>query len=819
MDIQGYILDHWKEKMKPETPVLIIYDKENIYHDLLPLAEERGYKVIDTTKGLLHARLSASRFWRDELSLDKETRMIIYRNKQMPANDRGWVEEPFSAFVKGAEVFPYGPQDDFKNICRTFLPTKMTELERLFATGSTTFNMINALLDGTVYPELEQLTGGKSFAEMTVGLLSQSSYHNMQWMQEWQRFADIQFPGLQANDVSLDKVQEKLWSYLLFSEFVFDLPEEIPNSMKSIAKAPIELKDKIYLVCDKLRNQQNLREIYVRMANKIAEQLHLQNVFAKVKHLGERVTFCFENVVEYERFINNVKEGRLNEAYSLYRKNIDGVWNQEDAEVATFWKLAKHLLTLTDCINHGIKSDGNLAELIKWYTDRGCEADFAFRRFHTEKMGAISIPKQAKDLTDILNTRYREFTERSVKIYQQKAEELKDLSSAKNQGGVEKVYPALKEGKRVVFVMVDAFRYEMGKDFSKSIKHNYTNGIDCVAKVSFLPSVTRFGMASHLGDVTLDLQEGKLQPLVDGASIIIPDDRISYLKNKTGAEIQDVRLEDFDPTAINENTRLLVVRSVGIDVAGENDMLNGLAAMEHEMNKLARLLDDCRRLKFDLAVLVADHGFMIQPVFKVGDLINKPVGSDIVLEESRMMAGNLNESENTLSFTPAQLGINTAVMKFCYARGFTVFRRGEVYYHEGLSLQENIVPMICVRLQEEIERHEFTIQLRYKNQMEGTIYSRRPIIDINIYFDDLFANDVNIRLKIVGDSGIVIGKPEESKFYNNVTELVNLPAGVSKVRQPISIDDEYVGTSVVVTALNAETNATLSTLKLDFENN
>ena len=184
-----------------------------------------------------------------------------------------------------------------------------------------------------------------------------------------------------------------------------------------------------------------------------------------------------------------------------------------------------------------------------------------------------------------------------------------------------------------------------------------------------------------------------------------------------------------------------MVRSVDIDVAGEKEKLNGLATMENEMNKLARLLVDCRRLKFDLAVLVADHGFMIQPVFRVGDQICKPAGSDIVLEESRMIAGNLNESENTLSFTPAQLGLNDAVMKFCFAKGFTVFKRGEVYYHEGLSLQENIVPMISVRLQEEKERHEFAIQLRYKDQMGGTVYSRRPIIDINIYFEDLFVDD------------------------------------------------------------------------------
>lgn len=818
MDIQGYIFDHWKEKMKPETPVLIIYDKQGIYYDLLPLAAEKGFKVIDTATGLLHARLSASRFWCNELSLDKETRLIIYRNKQMPTDQRGWVEEPFSAFVKGAAIFPFGPQDDYLYLCRTFLPTKLTELDQLFASGSTSFNMINALLDGAVYPELEQLTGGKSVAEITVGLLSQTTCDNMQWMQEWQRFADIQFPGLTTHGVSLFDVQQSLWAYLLFSEFVFDLPEALPDSMKSIAMAPFELKDKVYLVCDKLRNQLNLRETYVRMANKIAEQFHLSDAFNKVKHLGERVTFSFENVVEYERFLNHVKEGNQNEAYALYRKNVDGVWYQEDVEVASFWKLAKQVLSLTDCINRGVKSDGNLSEVIAWYADGGCDADFAFRRFHTEKMGAFNLPKQVKDLTDMLNYRYREFTERSVKVYQQKAEELKSLSTAKNQGCVEIVYPALKEGKRVVFVMVDAFRYEMGKHFCQSIEQRFPGNIDCEAKVSFLPSITRFGMANHLGDIVLEQQEGKLQPLIDGITITTPDDRINYLKNKTGVVIQDVRLEDFVPTLINENTRLLVVRSVGIDVAGENDKLNGLAAIDREMIQLARLLDDCRRMKFDLAVLVADHGFMLQPAFSVSDVINKPVGSDLLLEESRLLAGNLNASEDTLSFTPAQLGIHAAFMKCCFAKAFTVFRRGEVYFHEGLSLQENIVPMISVRLQKEKERHTFTIKLRYKEKEVGTVYSRRPIIDINIHSDDLFNDDVSLRLKITGDNGMMIGHLEESKFYNSMTELVNIPAGASKVRQPISIDDEYVGNSILVSALDAETNATLSTITLDFEN-
>lgn len=68
MDIQGYIIDHWLGKMSAEKPVLIIYDRNALYHSVLPLAEEKGVKVIDTTKGLLHARLAASRFWCGELA-------------------------------------------------------------------------------------------------------------------------------------------------------------------------------------------------------------------------------------------------------------------------------------------------------------------------------------------------------------------------------------------------------------------------------------------------------------------------------------------------------------------------------------------------------------------------------------------------------------------------------------------------------------------------------------------------------------------------------------------------------------------------------
>ena len=818
MDIQGYILDRWLAKMKAETPVLTIYDKDGLYYDILPLAVAKGVKVIDTTKGHLHARLAASRFWSNELSLNKESRMIIYRRRAMPTNNRDWVEEPFVCFIKGGVMFPFGAEDRYENICTSFIsPTKQKELKQLFANGTTSFNMINALLEGAAFPGLEQLTGGKSTIEITVNLLSLSSCEDMKWKGEWEKFAEIQYPSLDASGLSLKDIQIKLWSYLLFSEFVFDLPEALPANLQSVSAAPVEMKDKVYLICDKLRNQINLRETYVKYANKTAEQLNLSEIFNKSKHLGNRVTFGFENCVEYDRFIAYIKEGKQEDARKLYTKNINDVWSQEDAEVSLFWKLASQALHLVDCVNKGFKSDGTLQELVDWYAKTGCDADYAFRRFHTERLGAINTPKQVKELADFVNLRYQEFTGRAVKVYQNSIKQLKDCSNLKNQGCIQEVYPALQLGKRVVFVMVDAFRYEMGKNFAQSIEKRFRDRVKCEPKISYLPSVTRFGMANHLNHISVDVQSGKLLPMIDSKVIALPEDRISYLRSKTAIEVQDIRLEDFDSSAINVNTQLLVVRSVGIDSAGENDKLNGLASMDREIIRLARLIDDCKRMEFDMAVFVADHGFMLLPAFNAGNLIPKPAGSDIVLEESRVLAGNLNESPDTISFTPEQLGEDIAVMKLSYAKDFTVFKRGEVYFHEGLSLQENVVPVITVNLKEEKEKTEFNLSLKYKGKTNGTIFTRRPIINIEAQFTNLFAEGVNIKLKVTGDDNQEIGIPE-GMLFNEVTECIEISPSIEQCRQLISIDDEYQGSTITITALDAETNATLSTIKLNFEN-
>ena len=819
MDIQGYIIDHWLEHMDPEHPVLTVYDAEGRYADLLPLAEQRGVKVIDTTANLLHARLSASLFWREHLSATGSERMIIYRKRNIPSNNnnREWVEEPYAGFTVGGNIFPNGPRDEYLYLCKSFLPNKQKEVDELFAAGSTSFNTINALLDGAAYPELEQMTGGKSLAEMVVGLLTQTECPDLKWLTEWKKLAAIHFPGLIADGATLQGVQMSLWAYLLFSEFVFDLPEALPDSLKSVPMAKEESKENIYLICDKLRNQKNLRETYVRMANRTAQALHLDEVFAKAKHLGERVTFAFENRVEYASFIDHIKKGEFDMAYTLLHKNQQDVWCEEDKDVSVFWQLAEHVLDICRQASQGIDYDNTLIGLVTWYDKKGYIADEAFRRFHTELLNIVNHTRYIKELTEIMDSRYRDSNDRAVKEYQAHITEVIDNLEMKNQGCPQIVYPALAEGKRVVLAMVDGLRYEMGMCFKRSIESRYKERIECHPRIATFPTVTRFGMAAHLDDITLCVEDKKLQPMVNDKIVKLPEDRIAYLKEKTGVEVQDMRLEDVKATSINDTTRLLVIRSLSIDSAGENEKLSGLPTMERELVNLARATEICKQKGFDLMVIVADHGYMLLPSFRQGDKIDKPVGSDVVLEESRVVAGNLNDSPYVISFTPEDLGINAPVMKFCYAKDFTSFVKGELYYHEGLSLQENVVPQISIQLQDTKKQQDYNVELAYKGKTSGTIYNLRPLIDINTTFADLFADDVHIVLLVTDEHGNQVGNPE-GRAYNDVTELIDIPTGATQLRQPLSISESYTGKVIVVKALDATTKAMLSEIKLNFEN-
>ena len=827
MDIQGYIVEHWLGKTSDTYPLLTIYDPTGFYEPLLAIAEAKGIMVFNTKKDRLQVRLDACDAWMKLMSKPTSERMLIYRPYAMPSSNNDKVQDPYSSLSQTGEVFPNGPTDNYMSMCKAFLPNKKAELDKLYDENNATFDNVNALLEGASYPALENLTGGKSPNEMTIGILSLRSCSSTGWMQEWKQLASRHYPGLDCSGSALEEIQKKLWQYILFSEFALDFPEDLPSSLTTVSRAKKENEEIIFNLCRKIRNQIDLRDDYIRYAEQIASELRLADLFSGKEDLGNIVTFAFENAVEYVRYIKSINSADIETASKILNTNIGSIWYQANPRVEAFWKLAFQMQRLMTCSIKGIPQDNDIQTLVKWYSESGWEADAAFRTFRTIEQQLEYTDTHIKELSQMMDSRYREFTSREVDAWQ-KSIEINGLSSCKNRviGAYDKyIKPDIKSGKKVVMIMADAFRYEMAVDFAmrmthaKSIEDLKENSlITCTPTISVVPSVTRFGMAALMPGAAKAYEmktcSGKLEPVINGNICSLVDQRVDIIRNEIGnTALYETQIKDFNTTEIGPNTKLIVVRSLAIDAAGESNSISGFQTMNSETKRFARVIEECKQFGFNTVYIFADHGFMMQPSFLPGDNLSKPVGTT-VLEERRCLAGKLAKPDNVISLTPEQIGVKADFDNIVFARGFAVFEKGKTYFHEGLSMQENIIPIVKIDISEPEKNVHFSLSMKYKGEEDAIIYIRRPKIDFSLAFDDLFGEEVKLKIIIADENGNIVGSPKESAFYNDTTQIMTIPDGTTSLGQFIEVFEDFNG-KFTVTALDPSTNATLAILKLE----
>ncbi len=825
MDIQGFIIDSWISRMSDKHPVLTVYDPEGKYTSLLPLAKDKGITVINTSQTPFAAYEQAFDCYLNKLGIDPEARMLIYRSKHIPATGYEKGNDPFYALSQIGECFPFGPNDDLLMISKRFLPNKIDEIDKLQAEGNISFNSINALQGGASYPVLENLTHGKSFKEMTLGLLRLESVADLSWMQEWKQLAENHYPGLNADCNSLATVQDNLWQYLLFSEFVLDLPTKLPDTMASIPMALPENKETIFDLCNGIRNRMDMREDYVRQANRISEKLHLAESFAKATNLGAVVTFAFENKVEYTCFNQAVSSGQYEQAAAMVAKNKQSIWYETDDSVRQFWNLANYARQLFAVIyaSKSIPADASFKDIAQWYASTGYKADNAFRHYMTIEQDISHVSPYINDLSKAVVEAYRSFTETEVQQYQQTvvSEGLQgEIGIQRNINAFNThIAPLLAQGKKVVLVMADAFRFEIGMEMVEKASPYFE--VSCVPSLCAMPPVTRFGMAALLPNaekMTLKPVEGKLQAFLDDKLIATPTERIAYIEQATKVKVYDMTSDTFDAASIPADTQLLVIRSTAIDTAGESSKRTdfGFSSMKTEINTIYRCIDECLKPErgFQYAFIMADHGFMMQPDYLHGDKITPPLGNQ-VLYERRCIAGDINPAPNVMLLEPQHLGIQTDVFRFAFAEGFGVFEKSCAYFHEGLSLQENIVPIVSLKRIEHEQSH-FTASLSYKGKQSGTVRILNPSIQIEITTDELFSNELHVIMKVTDTTGKVMATPIESSFYNETTGIVTIPADTLSIKQAIAIEEGFSG-DFTITLLDADTKMTLATLTLQTE--
>ena len=265
--------------------------------------------------------------------------------------------------------------------------------------------------------------------------------------------------------------------------------------------------------------------------------------------------------------------------------------------------------------------------------------------------------------------------------------------------------------KKTAVIIVDAMRYEMGKEIFSML--NEVEHKTIVPLIASIPTVTEFGMASLLpnGNTKLIINE-------ENDTIKIMDGNFNYpLNNKSERirffleiscgngvvknlnEIIDIPMNSLKGEF--ENKDRILIFSNEIDEAGHIEdssiqMFPGL------LNKIKSAIKKLVQIDIEKIVVVADHGFILTSGLEEWMKVDIPKDMDNIVKKRRYTISRNRVEGNYITKSAYSVNYN-GDLYFNFPRGINVFpvSGGIKFHHGGISLQELLVPVIVIEKNEE----------------------------------------------------------------------------------------------------------------------
>jgi hypothetical protein len=817
--IREYIIAHLQIKLNTNR-ALVIYDETQFYLELIS-ALSKTAKVINLQGSILEAREEAYHYFNNDLINNAAKGLIIYSPFEAPIDEQDKIEDPFYIFTLGNNYFPYSASDKYETLCKACFPEKESQINELFAQSIPDFDTIDALGEGNTYAKLQVLTGCKSEKELFLALMTpnEEQEHKLKsdktWFSEYKKLSEV--IGLVTKSKTFQNVNEELWRIILFSEFVFDLPVTLPQKLLSVPVVKESSKPLVLEIVKSIRNNKASEQNYIDKANEIEKQLALSHEFKNEANLGSIVTFAFEDNTYFNHFINLIIKKDLQKAEEVKKQNKENIWPQHDEERKKMWLLAGHALKICQLTASKIKLPKESKAIVDLYANQLYEIDLFQRRFEMTLSQIISGSQSIDLLVTNIRTIYRDYMDELQKAFYTSFKSWPIEGLNRNIQLFDKyITPELKGKKKVAYILVDALRFEISKELEQSLSNHFT--INITPSCAFVPTVTKYAMAALVPDAenALSLKEhnGKLEAFLDNKPALNLESRRTYFKEKLGDRCDIVTLDEL----LNNHQStpdLLIITTNEIDGAGENlNITTALASMQQSIHNLSKGLYALKKLGYEKTVIATDHGFMLYPTFQPGDNVKKPQG-EWILQKGRCIAGKGVISENSLSFGASSIGVNSDIENFQFLKNYAVFEKNLQYFHEGISLQEAIVPIIEIVTNNVNAQKEAEITLTYRGKSDGFVTTRRPLIELMCFQEDNLGFDpITIKIEaIAGDK--VIGEPIGTEEVNTLTKLVEiLPQRAYRI--PLNLLDDFEGKFKVVasdplsgkefSAINLETN-------------
>jgi hypothetical protein len=838
MSIAQFIRESVLRPRLKRSGCLIVYDADRRYREQCVELSAEKVSVIDTSESSIEGRESAllALMQVGQPSAPLEG-VLVYVPARRPVTEEQKQADPFALYAECGAVFPKDDGDDYLHLCLRAKPDYATEIRKVFDQSQTppAFAVIDAIGDGANWPQLRAALNVESAREILVSLLVPSDIQvralktQSGWAQEAREFLRATLAmNVKTRAQSWTGLAEELWLYVLFSEFVFDLPAPLPDILKGVPSAPKEAIPIVDDVCHRLRTDPKYRATYIERAEEIEARLRLPVVCASIEDLGVRDTFPFEERAFLRTAIKGITSGNTDDTRRMLVRQKESVWLGK-AESQAQWELVRTGLSLIEgCDDIGRQlpdHDGTQGALLDFYLSSLREADRLQREFEQAAGDFIDQTGLMHEVRRQARACYGHLAENVQASFVKHLENAGwpptgRLANADAFDSI--VSDRLKErGRKVAYLMVDALRYELGVALEKQLSED--GPVELQAAYAQLPTITSVGMASLLPgartSLTLTLEDDSLTPKMEDDPVSNVNQRMDILRKRFGHRFEQMLLNDFvrGKPKIADTVDLLVLRSTEIDSQLENNPETTLGLIPTTLKLIRAALHKLSEMGFRDAVVVTDHGFFLNAHAAAGDVCVRPQGNWPVNAHDRMLLGSGVGDTHSMVLGADKLGIRGVFRQVAMPRSMAPYRAGHLYFHGGASLAEAVVPILVARLDAHRSQKQPTmaaIQISYKNGATR-ITTRVPVVEVMLLSDDMFSQEqsVDILLEAQDSKGAVVGEPRPGSDLNPATRTVTLMPGQRK-QIALRMDEEFSG-KFSVKALNPTTLATHSALALE----
>lgn len=839
MSLTSYIHKRLVDLLE-EKRVVVWFDGEKAFGEIAEKFAAPGCTVISCVESQLKARRRA-----DEVmcqlndaagpSHEKNGSLLIYVPFRRGKTEEDRLQDAFEGFAVIGTAFGDKEGEGFQSLARQANPSRTTEIDRLFDEGRPTLSLIEGLGEAIRYPLLHEAVGTDSAVEVVALMLGRDgSAKRVEAVvgakTELLRLLNSNMGFVPpSGTTNLMPIVENLGRFLFFSEFAFDLPSKIPDSLNTVARAAADYRDRVYAACERMRGSDDTREGYIELARRVEQELRLIDFVAEMPKLGTRDTFPFEEKAYLAKLVRAAVAGDLVGARAILEGRRQSIWRQLP-ERMLLWKLAERcvdFLASAETANASSpKSEDSVRTWVQAYTESdGLYNVDRYQRLVEQGAAECAENDEINDVVSLCRQRY-------VSVIG--AGQTRFIRSVQKEGwppeGVLRqtqifdkyVGPVLADRGKVAYFLVDSMRYEMGRDLAKAFEPVGSVSVGHASTV--LPTATPCGMAALMpgADGTFALVDDgdDVAPTVAGNILRNSGDRMRFLRERFGDRFCELTLGDLlsMPQKKLRSTigkaDLVVVRTQEIDALGEGPSpYLARKLMSEIIGDVRTATDRLIGTGFSNFVFAADHGHVFLPDVAPGDVLQAPPGRWKKVKRRSLLGASTSAVPGVYVFPAARMGIVGPVDELVVAGGFAVFSAGEGYFHEGVSLQECLVPIVTLRAREQkaVGAGKEEVEIRYRADR----FTSR-IIGVRVWFNALLQTSTTIRLAAYDGSGAqakVVGESADCDSRDPSTGLLTLERG-RETQVPIRIVDQFAGVAVEIRATDPATGAVLSKLKL-----